>query len=162
MSDMHLFYWQEQLYRTQPRVLRLMYKITAAKTVAPIISPIPALVSFDAITQAQIDAQLGTVNEFLAAAFDATSMGNDMFGGVVAMKGQCAKVIDMKAQCFSASNTLVTRQTQALGLTASTVETAFALGSQGNLGFKVNFGNTPDFDGLTDGTIVIDITWISK
>jgi len=162
MSDMHLFYWQEQLYRTQPRILRLMYKITGAKTVAPIVSPIPALVSFDAITQAQIDAQLGTVNEFLAAAFDATSMGNDAFGGVIAMKGQCAKVLDMKAQCFSASNTIVTRQCQALGLTASTLETALALGSQGNLGFKVNFGNTPDFDGLTDGTIVIDITWISK
>jgi len=162
MSDMHLFYWQEQLYRTQPRVLRLVYKITAAKTVAPIVSPIPALVSFDALTQAGINSQLGTTLEFTLAQFDATSMGADMFGGVIAMKGQCEKVLSMKAECFSASNVLVTRQCQALGLADSTVETALALGANGNLGFKVNFGNTPDMDALTSGTIVIEINWISK
>lgn len=162
MSDMHLFYWQEQLYRTQPRVLRLVYKITGAKTVAPIVSPIPALVSFDALTQAGINSQLGTTLEFTLAQFDATSMGADMFGGVIAMKGQCEKVLSMKAECFSASNVLVTRQCQALGLADSTVETALALGANGNLGFKVNFGNTPDMDALTSGTIVIEINWISK
>lgn len=164
MSDMHLFYWQEQLYKTQPRVLRLEYKITAAKTLAPVLSPMPALTSCDALTQAQIDDALGSVNEFLAADFDATAMGADTFGGVVNMKGQCAKLLSMKAECYSGTGgaTKVERCVQALGLTASTLETACELSSLGNLGFKVDFGNTPDFDALTAGTVVIELHWISK
>jgi len=164
MSDMHLFYWQEQLYKTQPRVLMLEFKITAAKTLVPILPPMPALTSCDAISQAAIDEALGSVNEFPAAAFDATAMGNDTFGGVVNMKGQCAKLLSMKAQCFSGTGgaTAVTRQCQALGLTASTLETALGLSALGNIGFKIDFGNTPDFDGLTSGTVIVEIHWVSK
>jgi hypothetical protein len=40
--------------------------------------------------------------------------------------------------------------------------TECAKGSQGNLAFKVDFGNTPDFDGLTAGLIVIELHWVSK
>lgn len=164
MSDMHLFYWQEQLYKTQPRVLKLEWKITGAKQFAPILPPMPALVSADALTQAQIDDALGSANEFLAADFDATAMGADAFGGVVNMKGQCAKLLMMEAKCYSGTGgaTQVSRQCQALGLTASTLETALELSSLGNIGFKVDFGNTPDFDALTSGTIVVEIHWVSK
>ena len=35
-------------------------------------------------------------------------------------------------------------------------------GASGNIGFKVDFGNTPDFDALTAGTIAIKIIWKSK
>ncbi len=89
-------------------------------------------------------------------------MGNDAMGGIVNMCGQVKAVTQMIATCYSASNTVVTRQCRNTGLTATTLETALALGTSGNVAFKVDWGNTPDFDGLTAGTIVIDIGWISK
>lgn len=164
MSDLNLMYWQEQLYKTQPRVLKLEFKITGAKTLVPILPPMPALTSCDALTQSQIDEALGSANEFLAADFDATAMGNDAFGGVVNLKGQCAKLLMMKAECYSGTGgaTKVERCVQALGLTASTLESACEVSSLGNIGFKVDFGNSPDFDALTSGTVVIELHWVSK
>jgi hypothetical protein len=164
MAETSLMYWQEQFGKTQPRVLRLEYNITAAKTVAPLASNSAVLTTFDAIaTQATIDNHLGTSSEFLVAAFDSTAMGNDTFGGVVNMAGQAKKLLMMVATCYSASNTVVTRQCQvSTTLTASTLTTECALGASGNVAFKVDFGNTPDFDGLTAGTIVVELHWISK
>jgi hypothetical protein len=163
MSQASLMYWQDQHGKTQPRVLRLQYKITGAKTVAPLVPNSVALTAFDAIaSQAVIDAHLGTTNEFLLAAFDATAMGNDAFAAIVDMKGQAKQVLHMVARCYSASNTVVTRQVQGGALTASTLETAVAVGADGNIACKVDFGNTPDMDALTAGTIEIEIHWISK
>lgn len=158
-----LMYWNDRLQSGQPRILRLMFNITAAKTVTDVYRT-PTLTTFDAIaSQAVINTHLGTTNEFLLAAFDATAMGVDTFGGIVDMGGQCAEVYSMVARCYSASNTIVTRQCEDVAtLTASTLATEVARGANGNIAFKVDFGNTPDFDALTAGTIEIDIVWRSK
>lgn len=170
MTGQPLMYWQEKLGKTQPRCLELPFQITAAKTVSPVPQGIPALTTFDAIaSQATIDDFLGTTNEFLLAAFDATSMGNDTFGGLVnlmgATSGQAAKLLYMTARCYSATGgaTLVERTVvPSTTLTASTLVTECALGASGNVAFKVDFGNTPDFDALTAGLIIIQLYWISK
>ncbi len=68
----------------------------------------------------------------------------------------------MVARCYSASDTVVTRQVEDGTLTASTLQTAVQIGADGNIGLTVNWGNTPDFDALTAGTIDIEVHWISK
>jgi hypothetical protein len=111
-----------------------------------------------------IDTFLGTSSEFTLAQFDATSMGADAFGVIVNMAGQVASAGAMSAACKSGTGlaTVVTRDALSGTLTASTLETAFAVGANGNLGIKIDFGNTPDFDGLTSGLISIDVTWLAK
>lgn len=158
-----LLYWNERVQMSQPRELKLTFSITAAKTVTD-TGRSPTLTAFDAISaQSTIDNWLGTTNEFLLAAFDATAMGADTMAGIVNMSGQCAEVYSMTARCYSASNTLVTRYVEdSSALTASTLQTEIAKGTNGNIAFKVDFGNTPDFDGLTAGTIEIVILWRSK
>jgi len=157
-------YYNPQLAGATPRTLRLLWNITGAVTVAPLIPGLPVLTAFSAPSaQSVIDDFLGTTSEFLLAAFDATALGADVMGGVVDMGGQCQKVIGMVARCYSASNTLVTRQCQASSaLTASTLATEVAKGANGNIAFRVDFGNSPDFDNLTAGTIEIEILWLPK
>jgi hypothetical protein len=163
MADTSLIYYNDQLAKVVPRLLRLEYKITGAVTASPVVSNSASLITFSAISaQATIDDFLGSTTEFNYLAFDATSMGADTMGGIVNMGGQVKSVTQMVAYCYSASNTIVTRQCRNTGLTATTIETALALGTSGNVAFKVDWGNTPDFDALTAGTIVIDIGWISK
>lgn len=162
-SSVSRIYWNERVQLAQPQTLSLVYSITAATTVTEVCRN-PVLTTFTALaSQAVIDNFLGTTNEFLLAAFDATAMGADAMGVIINMGGQAAEVYDMKAYCFSASNTVVTRQVEdQAALTASTLETAIAKGANGNIALKLNWGNTPDFDALTAGTIQIDIQWRSK
>lgn len=161
-----LFYWQEKLGKTQPRIAIFAYDITAAKTVSPRVFGYPVTTTFDAIAaQATIDDTLGTTNEFLISAFDATAMGNDTFGGVVGMANQASSLLWMEAKCYSGTggSTMVERTVKASSsLTASTLATECAVGAYGNLAFKVDFGNTPDFDALTSGLIVVRLAWLSK
>lgn len=165
MSNAGLFHWNEKFGKTNPHVITLIYQITAQKTVSQVPQGTPTLTAFDAIaTQAVIDDFLGTTNEFLVAAFDATAMGADAFACLVNMQGQAAKLLYATAECYSATggSTLVTRQALSGTLTASTLETAAALGADGNIALKVDFGNTPDLDALTSGTIVVNLYWVSK
>lgn len=165
MAGTGLFYWNDKLPKTDPRELTLTWKITAAKTCVPTPVGAPTLAVYDAIAaQATINDFLGTVNEFTTAQFDATSMGADAFGALINMAGQVQQLVGFKIDCYSGSggSTLVTRQALAGALADSTLETAVQLGAYGNLAFKVNFGNTPDFDGLTSGTIQATIYWIAK
>jgi len=161
-----LTYWSDKLGKTQARVLTLDFSITDAATSEPIMVGAPVLSSSAALaSQAAIDAHLGTTSEFLLAAFDATSMGADAFGGVVNMGGQVAKVVKMVARCHSgtAGITVVSNQVAASSaLTGSSLSTQVAKGADGNIGFRVAWGNTPDFDALTAGTMTIEIHWISK
>lgn len=156
-------YWNEKLQLAAPEQTTLIWNITAAVTVSDLLAS-PSLTTFSAIAaQSTIDNFLGTTNEFLIAAFDATAMGADAMGIIVNMKGQVKELYQFRAQCFSASNTLVTRQAQdSATLTASTLTTECALGAYGNVAFKIDWGNTPDFDGLTAGTIQLDFWWRSK
>lgn len=167
MSDTSLYYYNEQLLKVNPRILRLVYNITGAKAASPVVSNSASFVFFDALTsQSQIDSVLETSSEFAFSLFGATAMGADAFAGVVNMggqTGQCKQVVQMIARCYSGTGgaTLVTRQTQSLAI-ANVLQTAVQVGSSGNLAFQVDFGNTPDFDALTSGTIEIEIHWISK
>jgi hypothetical protein len=161
-----LTYWSDKLPKTQSRCLRLEFDITGAAASSPIVSGLPVLTAYGAISaQSTIDNFLGTTDEFDYLAFDATAMGADVFAGIVNMEGQCKKLVRMVATCYSGTGgaTKVERCVQASSaLTASTLATECAMGADGNVAFKVDFGNTPDFDGLTDGTIVIELYWISK
>lgn len=166
MTATSLMYWNDQMLKAAPRTLKLVYDITgaAASTITP--ASTVSLTTYAAFaSQAVIDDFLGTTNEFLLAAFDATSMGADAFGGLVNMNGQVQTLISMTAKCYSGTGgaTLVERSVLASSaLTASTLATEAAKGADGNLGFKVDFGNTPDFDALTSGLIVIEFDYISK
>lgn len=166
MSDVSLMYWQDQLGKTLPRSLKLHYSITGAKAASPVVASSASLITFDAFaSQTVIDNFLGTTNEFLLAAFDATAMGADMFGGLVNMAGQAKQVVGLIARCCSGTDGLTVVTGGVAGssaLTASTLKTEVAVGAEGNIGFKVNFANIPDFDALTAGLIEIEILWISK
>lgn len=171
MPDMPIVYWQEKLGKNQYHKITFQFEITGAKTVSPLIQGIPVLTTFDAFaSQAIIDNFLSdkyrtSSNEFLLAAFDATSMGADTFGGIVDMWGQVDKLGYMEAACYSGTDGLTVVQSvvkSSAALTASTLLTECAKSAEGNIGFKINFGNTPDFDGLTAGLIVVEFGFLAK
>lgn len=171
MTATSLFYWNEKHAKTQPRVIELSYSITGAKTCSPLVQGQDSYVFYDAITQADVDNYLGSSSDFNYLYWDATAMGADTFGGIVRMSGspstyaQGLQLVKMEANCASGTggSTLVSRYANgATGMTASTLETACQISTLGNFGFKVDFGNTPDFDGLTSGLIWIRLFWISK
>ncbi len=165
MADTSLFYWNDKFGKTNPRELKLIWEITGAKTVSTVPMGTPVLTAFDAIaSQATINNFLGTTDEFLIVDFDATAMGNDAFACIINMANQAQALLGFEIECYSDATftTLVTRASLNKGLTASTLETACELGEDGNIAFKVAFGNTPDFDGLTAGMIVATVYWISK
>lgn len=164
MSGSSIYHWQDQFQSGICYVDRFIWKITGAGTSILVPAQAGVLSTYGALTQAQIDAFLGSVSEFNYLDFDATAMGADMFAAIFDYKGQIASVSAVNAVCYSntGGSDRVERYTQALGLAASTVETAAEVSALGNLGVKVNFGNTPDFDGLTTGGIFIDVSWISK
>lgn len=167
MSATSLMYYNDQWGKVDPRVLRVQYKITGAKAASPIIPNSASAVWFDALSsQSQVDDVLGTVDEFLYTAWGSTAMGADAFGGVINMggeQGQIAVITQMVAKCYSGTggSDLVIRQCQA-GTVSDSLQTAVELGAYGNVGFQVSFGNTPDFDSLTSGTIEIEIHYIAK
>ena len=71
----------------------------------------------------------------------------------------------MSAKCYSGTggSTIVERAVKSSSaLTASTLASECALGANGNMAFKVDFGNTPDFDALTSGLIVVKLMWVAK
>ena len=152
----------------QQQVDRWQFAITGAVTVSPRpIDDASALVGFaaGAFTQALIDAHLGTSSEFTAAQFDATSMGNDAMGVILDMDGQCEELFSVTARCYSgtAGATLVERSFEdSSTLTDSTLQSECAKGANGNIGIKVDWGNTPDFDALTAGLIEIEVVWRAK
>lgn len=142
------------------------FDITAAVTVAPLPSDdSSALTTFGALTQAAIDDHLGTSSEFTAAQFDATSMGADAMGIILDMGGQAEALERIVVKCYSgtAGATLVERSVKSIAtLQDSTLATECALGSNGNIGIKIDWGNTPDFDALTAGQIEIRVYWRAK
>jgi hypothetical protein len=158
-------YWGDKAQRSQVQVLDLYYKITAAKTVSDSNKNV-ALTAFDAISsQSVINDFLGTTDEFLLAAFDATAMGADAFAAIVQMGGQVSEVICAKALCYSGTDgaTVVSQGVASVAtLTASTLSTQVAKGAYGNVAIRVAFGNTPDFDALTAGLIHLQIMYRMK
>lgn len=150
----------------QLKVMRLLWNITGAKTCAPLpLSNSAVMAVYDAIAaQSTIDNFLGTEDEFTIVQFDSTTMGADTFGVLVNMQGQCLSIQSMVARCYSntGGSDLVIRQVQSIATLAdSSNATQVAVGADGNIGLVVVFGNSPDFDGLTSGTIDIELVWLS-
>lgn len=161
MSSTSLFYWNEKLPKTQPRTLKFLYDITAAKTMSPLVQGIPVLHSFDAIAaQSDIDNFLGSSSEFALAKFDATSMGTDAVAFIIDMKGQAAKCLTAKVSSILSTGIVdVSKQIQFSSLTASTLETKAELSSAGNIAIKAVLTG---LDALTDGTVLVEVEWIAK
>lgn len=164
MADTSLMYWEQTLGKSQTRKLRYMYSITAAKTLAEVLPPYNVLTSFDAIaSQAVIDNFLGTTNEFLLAAFDATAMGTDAIAFIVRMQGQAAKLVSAKCYTLVAATGAVGLTWElpvtAAGLTASSLTTQAALGANGDLAARFILTG---LDALTSGSLVVEFEWISK
>lgn len=177
MSSSPIFYWNEKLGKSIPHELVLTWKITGAKTVVPHLLSLPVYTTFDAIaSQSTIDSFLQTTNEFTIAQFDATAMGTDAFGCLVNMSGatsqqtsttfgglvgQVASASVMEASVFSGTYnaTTVNANANSGSLTASTLETAFAVGAYGNLAFKMVASG---LDALTSGIIVVRLLVVMK
>lgn len=159
-NQVSLMYWNDKAQNAEARILHLIYKITAAKTVVDQLAS-PSLPTFDAYaSQAVIDAFLGTTNEFLLAAFDATSMGTDAFGAIIDMGGQVLSVIKSDIIVYTAG--AVSSEKYILSssaLTSTSLTTEIAKGASGNIGFKAVLTGV---DALTSGHIEVKIYWKSK
>jgi hypothetical protein len=97
----------DSLARHQKASIELIYNITGAKAGKFAALAPQALVVYDAVTtttfQAQIDALLGSVNEFDAADFTSTAMGTDALGIVLDCGGQIAAVHSVEIQSLADS-----------------------------------------------------------
>lgn len=169
------FVYNNEMFPRKTHELRLLWKITGAVTFSPLPIVNTAAYAFaGAQTQDNIDDFLKTDAEFTAAQFDSTSMGADMFGVLIKMNGlvsdetagsyvgQCASVQAVVATCYSGTggSTQVIRSVISSDtLTDSSAVTEIAVGDQGDIGLKINFGNTPDFDALTEGVIEVRVFW---
>lgn len=156
-----IFYTNEKHAKSQIRTLEFVFQITAAKTVVPYPRGVDCLTTFDALTQAQIDAYLGTTNEFLVGLFDATSMGTDAFGGIINMAGQAGLVVsaDVISKTGAGLATQVTSSSFGGSTMASSSLTAgCAVGANGNIAFR---GVMTGVDALTSGVIYVKIGWIA-
>ena len=95
----------DSLARHQKASIELIYNITGAKAGKFAVLAPQALVVYDAVTtatfQAQIDALLGSVNEFDAADFTSTAMGTDVLGMVLDCGGQIAAVNSVEIQSLA-------------------------------------------------------------
>ena len=166
MTSPGLFHWQDQYLKGVAKCDTFILNIPAAGVGA--ITAVPSqsalLSTTSALTQATIDAFFGSVNEILADKYDATAMGADSQGVLLNYLGQVEKLCYVEASCNSGTGdgTVVPRSAKDTGLTASTIETAATKTALGNIGLKFNWGNTPDFDALAAGTIVIKVYWVSK
>ena len=163
MSNMQpLFYLNEKHAKTQARFLTYTFQITAAKTVVAYPRGAEILPTFDALTQAQIDAYLGSTNEFLATQFDATAMGTDAFGGIINMYGQAGLVAtcDVVSKTGTGLATIVNSSSfgPVSGLAASSLTAGVAVSSLGNIAFR---GVLTGVDALTSGIITVTIKWIA-
>lgn len=162
MKSVSLMNYSEKIQRGESRCLDLIFGITAAKTATELQS-MPVLHTFDALSsQAQIDAYLGTTNEFLLAAFDATSMGTGAFGGIVDLGGQAAKVVAIEVHSYDTGAQLVVPKAAAASsaLTSSSLQSIqVALGANGNIAFKCT---QTGIDAVTDGLIQVKIYWKAK
>jgi hypothetical protein len=161
------FAWSSKRGKTVHRST-FIFNITAAVTQSPDpIDDAAALNGFaaGAFTQALIDAHLGTSSEFTAAQFDATSMGADAQGIILDMDGQVDDLVYVEASCYSgtagATEVRIAMRDSST-LTDSTLQSECAKGANGNVGIKLDWGNTPDFDGLTAGQVVVHVYWRAK
>lgn len=161
-QGMSSVYWSDKAQRSQTEVLDLYYYITAAKTVSDKNKNV-ALTSFDAIaSQAVINDFLGTTDEFLVAAFDATAMGVDAFAAIVNMDLQVGELVAAELTVYSGANGATSVQegvVASASLTASTLSTQAAKGAFGNVALRAVVAG---LDALTSGLIHLQLVYRRK
>lgn len=154
-----LFFWQDKLGKTNPHCVEFMWQITGAQAITQLPQGTPVLTTFSAIaSQSTIDDFLGTTNEFLIAAFDATAMGVDSFACIVNMNKQIEELY--RAEAYFDDGTLVQRVVPAVAsLTASSLSTQAAAGSFGNLAIRAVLTG---IDAATTGILGVKFYFRSK
>lgn len=179
MAGPGLIYMNEQIYQREDELI-IKLKITGAGTQTLLPLNNSAVLAFQTAavpTQAAIDAFLGSSSEFLAAQFNATSIGVDALGLLVNMSGQksgvtsltanpntnsaqASSVLAYEARMYSGSQGATIVQEGAVsGTLASTSLTAGVQGgSCGNIGVRAVLSG---LNALTSGLIVVRIHWIS-
>jgi len=147
----------DALARHQKASIELIYNITGAKTGKFAVLAPQALVAYDTavITQAQIDALLGSTNEILASVFTSTAMGTDALGIVLDCNDQIAAV-----HSFEIRSLADTTQASQLGSVAALSNASLAAvariekSSLGNLGLQLV---VTGLDAAVAGQLVIKI-----
>ena len=163
MADTSLMYYSSLLGKQQPRTLVFQFSITGAATFSEVNPPFAVLSTNAAIaTQAVIDTYLGTTNEFLVAAFDATAMGVDAFAIIANLGGQAYQLTAARARTASGTGggTVVSREVQkSATLTASSLTSEAALGANGNVAARFVLTG---LDALTSGLITVELDIVAK
>lgn len=160
MTSPGLFFWQDKIGKTNPHLLDLTFQITAAKTVSAVPLGTPTLTAFDAIaSQSVINDFLGTTDEFLVAAFDATSMGTDAFAVIVNMAGQADELFKVEFYVDDGSALDSRAILPVATLTGSSLTTQTAKGAYGNVALRMVYTG---LDALTSGIICVRFYFKSK
>jgi len=100
------------------------------------INGYPVLFSSAAITQATVDAFLGSTSEFAATtAFGATAMGVDALGFVINMQGQVSSALWLEAAAYQTTNLFYFVEGNGTTTTVlpDTLTAGFAVTSLGNI-----------------------------
>ena len=147
----------DALARHQKQSIELIYNVTGAKAGKFAQLPPQALLAYDAsttITQAAINALLGSTLEFDAADFGTTAQGTDAIGIVLNCGGQIAKVHGIEIMALAGST-----QSQQVGLVAAMADTLptiarVELSALGNLALQAV---VTDLDAATVGQVVIKL-----
>ena len=156
-------YWSDKLQRGECERTVLLYR--KANTTVVQYEGNASLASCGAIADADIAAFLKlAASPFTLLAFDSTSMGNDVFGAIIDFQGQVRELVMVEAE-YIGEAVGTTIAGVHLGIPKSASMTATSLVTQadavgGNVAVKVDFGNTPDFDG-TAGWVKLTVHWRS-
>jgi hypothetical protein len=146
----------DALARHQKASIDIIYDVTGAKagkfaTLAP-----QAIKGYDAtdFVQADIDALLGSTNEFLATAFGSTAMDTGAFGLILNCGGQVAAVHGVEILALAG-----TTQTQQVGLVAAMADSSAAVArvAKSDLGNLALQCVVTDLDAATAGKLLIKI-----
>lgn len=158
---MSLTRYNDQVQAVVPRTDKWIFKITGAKTVSPVIANSAALTSFDAVTQAVIDAHLDSTDEFDASLMcDATGMGTGAFLAVLNYGGQISKLLSVRMTTMSGTdNATVFENAMLEGTFANTLTAAAELSALGNVAAR---GILTGVDALTSGFIIVEVNYLSK
>ena len=145
--------WSDKLGRSQQAEIRLYLERDASAGTFSIQNDVPAEVSAGAITQASIDALLGSSSEVDGDKFDATAQGTNALGFVIDCGGQVRKAISCIAYDYGTGAGDAFKQTD---LTASTLAAGIEVSSSGNLAGRAIIAGM-DANTSTDGLVEIRI-----
>jgi hypothetical protein len=158
MATPSLIFKNDALARHQKAYIDLMYSVTGAKAGKFVALPPRALVAYDngsAPSQADIDALLGSTNEFVqATVFGSTALGTDAIALILDCDGQVASVSGIEIK-----SVLGTTQAAQIGAPVALADTLpanprVAVSALGNIGVQAVLTG---LDAATSGLLLIRI-----